>query len=210
MDAETLNINAWQLSHLAQALTRAKRLEALREAFHEELYDCIAYSTTNFDPLNPKGIITSTEGQAIKIIQAKERYDRQILHEYDRHIRWGNFLKLASESDKQIMVRYFKKKKYVRPEVIKSLLFRLRKKLDSEETLLEKERTAKAAREHQEYLKNAKPKPAKRKLSIFEEGKWILIDPEEYERQQWRKRFDADREEMQKYFKEAFQHQDAL
>lgn len=210
MDAETLNINAWQLSHLAQALTRAKRLEALREAFHEELYDCIAYSTTNFDPLNPKGVITSTEGQAIKIIQAKERYDRQILQEYDRHIRWQNFLSLASNSDKQIMVRYFKKQKYVRPEIIKSLLIRLGKKLDSEEVVIEKERTIKAAREHREHMKHAKPKPVKRKLSIFEEGKWLLIDPDEYERQQWKKQLDADREAMRQYFRETFNHPSAL
>ncbi|WP_203332633.1 hypothetical protein [Planococcus beigongshangi] len=211
MDNETLNIEAWQLKYLAQALTRGKRLEVLRAKFHEELYECISYSTTNFDPLNPKGIKTATDSQAIRIIEAKERYDRMIMNEYDRHFRWQLLLDWLTDHDRTIMVRYFQKKKFVRPELIASLLHRISKRLAEEERHIEKVRTDQAKEEYAEYAKaTAEKRMPKRKLSVFEDGKWILIDPDEYNLLQWKKRLDAKQKDMREYFKDNFNHPDAL
>lgn len=211
MDNETLNFDAWQLMHIAQALTRAKRLEALRTAFHKELYACIRWSTTTFDKLEPRQGSVSTDLQAIKIIEAKERYEKKIQNEYDKYIRWQCFLQLANPHDQGIMVRYFQKKKYVRPEAIKSLLFRLKDTLEGQETQIEKERADQAKKDHHEFLRTTKiTKMPKRKISIFEDGRWRLVDPDEYEREQQRKRFEEQREEMRRYFREEFYHKDAL
>lgn len=211
MDTESLNITAWQLKYLAQALTRAKRLEAMRMAFHEELYDCISFPTSNFDPLNPKSIKTATDSQAIRIIELKERYDRTIMNEYGRHVQWTLLLEWLSEKDQLIMIRYFQKKKYVHPELIASLLQRIHSKVEEEESYIEKARDDLAKEEHAEYRSvKAEKRLPKRKLSIFEDGKWILIDPDEYKIQQWQKQRDREREELQKYFKETKRHSEAL
>lgn len=211
MESEALNITAWQLKHLAQALTRAKRLEALRTSFHKELYECISYSTTNFDPLNPKGIKTATDSQAIAIIEAKERYDRLIMNEYDRYFRWKLMLDWVNETDRIILVRYFQKKKYMRPERIKSLLNRIKEKVNVEERYLEKVRTDQSKEAYEEFLKvKAEKRLPKRKLSIFEDGKWILVDPDEYQMLQWRKRNEQQDEEWRQYLREKYKQQNAL
>lgn len=200
MDSEALNIEAWQLKHLAQALTRAKRLEVLRTDFHKELYACISYSTTNFDPLNPKGISIATDSQAIGIIEAKERYDRMIMNEYDRHFRWQILLDWLTDYDRRIMVRYFEKKKYVRPELIASLLHRMSKRLAEEERHLEKVRTNQAKEDYEAYrkTKTGKRKP-KQRISFYEDGEWILMDQEDYELRQWKKRNDQHEKEWQQH-----------
>lgn len=211
METEELNITAWQLKHLAQALTRAKRLEAMRMAFRKELYECISFPTTNFDPLNPKGIKTATDAQAIRIIELKERYDRTIMNEYGRHVQWKLLLDWVTDRDQLIMIRYFQKKKYVRPELIASLLHRIHSKMEEEESYIEKARNDLAKEEHEEYRRvKAEKRLPKRKVSIFEDGKWILIDPDEYKIQQWKKQRDQEREELQKYFRETKRHSEAL
>lgn len=207
MDTEALNITAWQLKHLAQALTRAKRLEALRASFHQELYECISYPTTNFDPLNPKGIKTDTESQAIRIIEAKERYDRQIMNEYDRYFRWQSMLDWVTGDDRIILIRYFQKKKYVRPKRIKLLLHRIKRKLEAEERQIEKARTELAKEEYAEYARvKAEKRLPKQKLSIFEDGKWLLIDPDEYQMMQGQKRNEQEWKQLRRYLREAKAH----
>lgn len=211
MDTEALNITAWQLKHLAQALTRAKRLEAMRMAFHKELYECISFPTTNFDPLNPKGIKTATDAQAIRIIELKERYDRTIMNEYGRHVQWKLLLDWLTDRDQLIMIRYFQKKKYVRPELIASLLQRIHSKMEEEESYIEKARNDLAKEEHAEYRRvKAEKRLPKRKLSIYEDGKWLFIDPDEYKIQQWQKKQEQRFEETRRYFRETYNHPDAL
>lgn len=146
------NTNEWQLFHLAQALTRAKRLEKHREDFYEELYESILYPTVHYDKEftgnmgNP-----SVDTQAIKIIEAKERYNRKIQREYDRHVRWRELLEWASDKDRLIMIRYFEKKKSVQPKIIIQLLSRIEEYLEKEEKRIERERSENAIAEFKNY-----------------------------------------------------------
>lgn len=170
-------MTGWQLYHVAEALTRAKRLEKLRSDFHNELYASIAFPSVNYDALNPRTISTATEAQAIRIIEAKERYDSLIQQEYVRHVRWKNLLEWASSTDKELMIRYFQKKKYVHPEVIAALLHRIKGKVEEEEIRIEKERTVKAQKDFKKYLDMVDRKRLKQKKKVCFFEKSLMKSP---------------------------------
>jgi len=144
--------NKWQLFHLAAALTRAKRLEAQREAFHEELYDCIVYSRVHYDrEITGGGVSPATDVQAIKIIESKERYERLIQNEYDRSVRWRVILSGLKGNDRLVAIRYFEKKKFVQPSIINRLVRKMGNQIEREERTIEKERNVHAAEAYTAY-----------------------------------------------------------
>lgn len=199
MENEALNHVAWQLEHIAQALTRAKRLEALRASFHKELYECICYPSVNLDYLSVNKLSTATDSQAIRIIEAKERYDKKIHMEYERYIRWQSLLQMASEHDKKILFSYFQKKKYIRPAVINQLLSRLRKKVEAEEMQIAKERSERAAQELSAQLQaNNWKRPARKSISFYENEQWEVVDLQDHEWNQWKKRNEEHEKEWQR------------
>lgn len=192
---DQLNITSWQLFRIAEALTKAKRLEKCRKKFHKELYECISYRTTNYDKIgNPTTVSSATDVQAIRIIELKERYDAEVRKEYDRDVRWRSFLSLASEKDRLIMIRYFKKKKYVKPEIIFSLLARINDQVEEEEDRLDKERNIQAQKD---YLQHWKPNESKQTIEINEyifsdsSNKWIEVDVKESARREWEMKSNA-------------------
>ncbi|WP_438316537.1 hypothetical protein [Sporosarcina sp. FA9] len=183
------NIDEWQLFHLAQALTRAKRLEKLRIDFHEELYSCIIYPSVQLDQLEVRGNNPATDSQAIRIIEAKERYERKIHKEYDRSVRWKELLKWVDGNDKLIMIRYFEKKKSVRPEIISRLLSQIEKHLDLEERRFEQQRTEQSTTDFKKYQEQTQSfrKPIATtvgeefdKIQYLISGQFIYMTPEEY------------------------------
>lgn len=185
------NINEWQLFHLAEALTRAVRLEKHREEFHEELYESILYPTVHYDREFTGNMGSpAVDTQAIRIIELKERYDQKIQGEYDRHVRWRQLLEWADDNDRLIMIRYFEKKKSVQPLIINRLLSRIEKRIDAEERRIEKERTTKATtdfRIYQEatssFRKTIEPSESvgdQDKQQYLVDGQFVYMRPEEY------------------------------
>lgn len=141
---ERYGLLKWQISHIAHGLTRAKRLEKHRADFFEELYESIVYPSANLDYNNPSTHSAKVDNQAIRIIELKERYDKKVQKEYEKHFRWKDLLTIAQEKDRYIMVRYFQKKKYVEPHIIMGLLDRLEECIEHEEFMLEKEKEEQA------------------------------------------------------------------
>lgn len=184
MDAEQheiLNLVSWQLYHLAQALTRATRLEVLRESFHKEVYDSIICRTSIFDPMAPKGMSPSTDEQAIRIIEIKERYEHKIRMEYNRNVQWMRIIDQASESDKIILIRYFQHKKKVPLGVIMGVLDRVKEQVFEEEREIEFKRNQTALKEFRAIVeKNRKTSKPALKIQFFENGEWILMDLNEH------------------------------
>lgn len=180
------NVNEWQLFHLAQALTRAKRLEKLRTAFHEELYMCISYPSVQIDPFIERKS-SATDSQAIRIIEAKERYDLMIQNEYKRHVRWQNLLLGLDSHDQEIFIRYFQKKKHIQPKIIGRLLNKIEKHLNKEERRIEQERTTQSAidfKKYQEQTRSFRKKIApvnkdKQKIRMLINGRFVYLSEEE-------------------------------
>ena len=143
----------WQLFHLAKALTRAKRLEKQRADFHEELYDCIIYPSVQLDQLLAREHSSATDSQAIRIVEAKERYERLVHKEYAKHIRWQSLLEWLDEHDQIIMIRYFEKRKSVQPKIISRLLSKIEVRLEQEERRIEQEREEQAEADYKRYQK---------------------------------------------------------
>lgn len=189
---EVKNIDEWQLFHIAQALTRAKRLEKNREVFHEELYSMIHTPTVQYghehEPSNIGGLGTkSVESQAIRIIELKERYDKKIQVEYDRHVRWRNLLEWLDNNEKHIMIRYFEKKKSVQPKIINRLLSKIEKQLDLEEKRIEQERTEQSTAEFRIYQeltkafrKTSVPTESEDKQQYIINGQFVYMTQDEY------------------------------
>ena len=183
------NVTEWQLFHLAKALTRAKRLEKQRADFHEELYETIICSSVSLDELNPQMMSSATDTQAIRIIEAKERYDRLIQSEYDRHVRWRQLLEWVGDNDRLIMIRYFEKKKSVQPKIINRLLSKIEKRLDQQEKRTEQERTEKSTADFRAYQEATKAfrkvrEPTEEledKQQYLINGRFVYMTPEEYE-----------------------------
>lgn len=193
---ETISLVAWQLFYISEALTRAKKLEALRQSFQQELYLCIIPSSASLDPLNPSMISSATDTQAIRIVEAKDRYDRRILKEYDNHVRWKQLLNFASESDRIILVYYFQKKRSFRPEIISDLLHRIKDRVSEEDDQLENLRSEKALKEYRKIrsLQNRIYKK-KRMVQFYEDGAWLAMYPEQYREHQQKKAEERKREE---------------
>ncbi|WP_142829030.1 hypothetical protein [Planococcus soli] len=193
-----LNITSWQLFLIAEALTKAKRLEKYRNKFHKELYECISYPTTNYDKIgNPTTVSSATDAQAIRIIELKERYDTEVQKEYERDVRWRSFLSVANEKDRLIMIRYFKKKKYVKPEIVFSLLSRINAQVEEEEVRIERERNLQAQLDYMKHRKTNERKPnIKRVEYVFSNDEWKEVDPEEIARQEWKAKSKARQVEL--------------
>ncbi|MBE1557003.1 hypothetical protein [Sporosarcina limicola] len=144
-------LNEWQLSHLSQALTRAKRLEKQRADFHQELYDTVLYPTVHYDKeFTGNGGSPVTDIQAIKIIEAKERYERLIQKEYKAHRRWESVLEWIDERDRPITIRYFAKGKRVQLKIIGRLLQQITKQLEREEQHTERQRNEQSTADYKE------------------------------------------------------------
>lgn len=146
------NITEWQLYFLAESLTRAKRLEKQREEFHEELYETIIYPSVQLDQSLERVHSHATDSQAIRIVEAKERYDRKIQREYERFLRWQDLLTWVEPQEKILLVRYFQKKKFVQPKIISRLLSKIEKRLEEEEKQIEQERTKQSIEDFKIYL----------------------------------------------------------
>ena len=183
----------WQLHHLSQALTRAKRLERKRMDFHKELYLCITFASVHLDESIVREHSHATDVQAIRIIEAKQRYERMIHKEYARHVRWQSLLGWVVEHDKVIMIRYFQKRKSVKPEIISRILETIEKRLEDEERRIEHDLDDKAQAEYEKYMKKTeafrKPAPVvddgqdgKRRYLI--DGKFIYLTVDEYQAHQ--------------------------
>lgn len=169
---EEIALTAWQLFYVANALTRAKRLEKMRLDFHQELYDSITCRTTDYEAeLNPTQLNMSTEAQAIRIIEAKERYDRLIQVEHERDMSWCKLLSWANDKDKILMVRYFKDKKYVKPEIVNALLERINERVVEEEIKVEEHREKRARQQYTRYLNTVGRKHIRKQLKVFDRQK---------------------------------------
>lgn len=184
----------WQLSLLAKALTRMRRLEKLRSDFHEELYSCIIYPSVQLDQTLERKHSHATDSQAIRIIEAKERYERLIHKEYERHVRWRTLLEWLNENDQIIMIRYFEKKKTVQPKIMSRLLSKIEQRLELEERRIEQERTDKATVDYELYQQQTQ---AFRKVHIpvddgqarkqyLIDGSFIRLTAEEYQAMTWK------------------------
>lgn len=133
----------WWLSYLSKALTRAKRLEIQRAAYHDELYKSILYPSVPLNSLagRKRGENPATDAQAFRIIGSKDRYEKKIKKEYRLHELWENVvLEWVTDREKLILIRYFKKGKRVDENIIISILDRLNKKLTKLEQQIEQER----------------------------------------------------------------------
>lgn len=187
MDHEKNNTNEWQLFHLAQALTRAKKLERNRAEYFQSLYSRIIYPCFNLDYLNPRPGSAAPDTQAIKLIKSQKRYDRKIRKEYERHVRWRAILEWTSESDKHIMIRYFQKKKYVNPKTINRILTEVEQLLEGQEKEIEVQRDEQAKQDYMEYMKNKvkHSRPVEELQSDKEKylinGEFVYLTKEEYE-----------------------------
>lgn len=184
------NVNEWQLFHLAAALTRAKRLEKQRATFHRELYAAILYPTVHYDKEftgnmgNP-----AVDIQAFRLAESKERYGRKIQREYERFLRWQDLLTWVDSHEKVLLVRYFEKKKPVRPEIISRLLHKIEKRLDQEERRIEQERLEQSIEDYEKYQQQTQ---AFRKVHIpvddgqdrkqyLIDGQFVQLTVEEYQ-----------------------------
>lgn len=178
----------WQLSHLANALTRAKRLEKKRKDFHEELYETIIYPSMRTDELfRPRTMSAATDVQAIRIIELKERYDKKVQQEYEKHFRWKDLLAWAGKRDSIILIRYFQKKKHIKPEIILRLLNRLEERIADEEFVLGVELDELAQEEFKNHRNDfidkyrIAPVPVETvKQQYLINGQFVQMTPEEY------------------------------
>ncbi|MBD7985319.1 hypothetical protein H9649_12035 [Sporosarcina sp. Sa2YVA2] len=177
----------WQLFHLSQALTRAKRMEKYRADFFEELYESIVYPSVNLDYNNPVMHSAKVDIQAIRIIQLKERYDKKIQQEYEKHLRWKDLLAWAIETDEHLLIRYFQKRDYLEPTIVMRLLRRLEVRIHDEEFTLEKERDDLAKETYKIHRKDFHDKYAVKipldhvdKQQYLINGQFVYMTPEEY------------------------------
>ncbi|MCM3637734.1 hypothetical protein M3152_08365 [Sporosarcina luteola] len=190
-DTDGYGLVKWQVFHLAQALTRAKRMEKLRSEFFEELYESIVYPSVNLDYNNPVMHSAKVDNQAIRIIEAKERYDKKVQQEYEKHFRWNDLLAWAREKDRPIMIRYFQKKKYVEPRIIFGILVRLQKRIEHEEFMMDMESNERAREAFKIHRKDFMDKYKVKVLldhtdvqSYLINGRFVKLTPEEYQAHQ--------------------------
>ena len=190
----------WQIFHLSQALTRAKRMEKHRAEWFEELYESIVYPSVNLDYNNPVMHSAKVDNQAIRIIGLKERYDKKVQQEYEKHLRWKDLLAWAGESDKHLLIRYFQKKKYLEPHIVLSLLTRLHERIEHEEFMMEMEGNERAKEEFKIHRKDFADKYAERvpldgmnKKQYLVNGEFVYMTPEEYEAEKVRSREESNR-----------------
>jgi len=148
--------NQWQLFYLAASLTRARRLEAQRESFHAELYDCIVYSTVHYDrEFMCSGVSPATDIQAFRIIESKDRYEELIQKEYRLSEDWQKLLKPFNDGERILIARHFQKKKPIPHHIINRLLRRLERLLDVRERHIDKQRSKQATEAHTLHKKHA-------------------------------------------------------
>lgn len=167
----TGNLVAWDLSFIANAYTRAKRLEVNRSCFHKELYEAIIIPAIRYGDDYVPGRNPSTDAQAIRIIELKERYERKIEKEYERFNCWENFLNnVKSDKDRFILIRYFQKNKFVGEMVIESLLERLCEEYQNMNVQIVQNRNIKA-REELKVILSDFPKSTFIPLENEHEGK---------------------------------------
>lgn len=145
-------LTEWWLFHLAGAYTRAKRMEKYRSDFHTALYDNILCSSVTYG-YEPRGTSPATDVQAIKIVEAKERYERTIRREYERFNLYRRILSEYVENDREraILDRYFRKRKKVDKEIVHAILKRLRKDLDNLDREVGEERTKESTKIYRKY-----------------------------------------------------------
>lgn len=190
----------WQLFHLAQSFTRAKRMEKHRSEWFESLYESIVYPSVNLDYNNPVMHSAKVDNQAIRIIGLKERYDKKMQQEYEKHLRWKDLLAWAGESDKHLLIRYFQKKKYLEPHIVLSLLKRLEERIEHEEFMMDMEGNERAKEEfkihrkdfHDKYMSKV-PLDGSGKQQYLVNGKFVYMTPEEYEVDKVKRREESDR-----------------
>lgn len=149
---------SWWLSFLAGAYARAERLEKDRAAFHTELYAAIRYPTVHYDKEYTGNLGSpATDVQAIRIIEAKERYERKIKQEYKRNTTWMKILlNWATEKEKFIMIQYFQKSKHVDRSILLSLVSRLDRDLMNLERRNTRERNEIAMNDFEKYQEQTK------------------------------------------------------
>ena len=205
------DIIRWQIFHLSQALTRAKRMEKHRADWFASLYDSIVYPSVNLDYNNPVMHSAKVDNQAIRIIGLKERYDKKMQQEYEKHLRWKDLLAWAGESDKHLLIRYFQKKKYLEPHIVLSLLKRLEERVEHEEFMMDMEGNERAMEEFKEHRKDFHDKYMSKvpldgadKKQYLVNGKFVYMTPEEYEAEKVRSREESNRkmEEMMEDIRE--------
>ena len=76
----------WRLRHLYNGKAEAKEMTRNRKAYHQDLYDNIRIPMHNIDPMEYRPT-ASVEIQAIKIAEAKNRYERKIAAANNRYKR---------------------------------------------------------------------------------------------------------------------------
>lgn len=156
----TDNLVTWDLFFIANAYTRAKHLEKNRSCFHKKLYEAIIIPAIRYGDEYEPGRNPSTDNQAIRIIELKERYERKIQKEYERFNCWENFLNnIENEKDRFILIRYFQKNKFVDHTVIESLLERLRGEYQKMSVQIVQKRNIKAREELKEISKDFPKSP---------------------------------------------------
>src|SRR5699024_886603 len=76
----------WRLRHLYNGKAEAEEMTRNRKAYHQDLYNNIRYPMHNIDPMEYRPT-ASVEIQAIKIAEAKNRYERKIAAANNRYKR---------------------------------------------------------------------------------------------------------------------------
>lgn len=187
------DVNEWQLFFLAAALTRAKRLEKNRADHYQTLYENILYPCVHYDKeFTGNTGSPAVDIQAIRLGESKERYDRKIKREYERFLRWQDLLTWVEPQEKILLVRYFQKKKSVRPEIISRLLSKIEKRLERDERRIEQERLEQSIADYERYLQKTQsfrkaihsPVDDGDKKQYLIGGSFVLLTVEEYQAHQ--------------------------
>ncbi|RSK30961.1 hypothetical protein [Bhargavaea beijingensis] len=194
---------AWRLRYIAGAYTRARRLEAMREAFHRELYASIITPVALYGHDAYRANSARPDNQALRIIEAKERFEREVQKEYKLANEWDELLSLVDQEDKQLIDLHFRKGKHISRQARLRILTKYKDLMQKKEQETEQARDAeamqafKAQREADRWRQadKAKGKPAAEPIRRDDLGAMttsdpiptVLPDPDEYRRRmEWR------------------------
>lgn len=184
----------WEIKDAANALDQAYKLEAYRNTYFQDLYDDIGlFSVRYADDTDERGASPSVESQALRIIDAKEAYDKRIAKLKTKHDRWQAFLQSLDKNAAELLKTQLKENGKSLDGHIRIVFSRILQQWEKESKAIEIQEE-KAAKALARYLRKKHPesfteRPKKRPFLI--DGEKVSMTQFDYEWQQQKKEREA-------------------
>lgn len=180
----------WEMKDAANAQEHARKLEAYRNTYFQDLYhDIIIFSVRYSDVTDERGFNPSVESQALRIIDAKEAYDKRIMKFKIKSYRWQTFIQSLDEETARLLEEQVKRNG-------QELRGRLKRKLEpilarwEDDSRKREKQEEKAAKAQLVYMKKKHPElfeEHSKKRPYLIDGKTVFMTQFDYEWEQRKK-----------------------